>query len=227
MKPAVRLLILVDRIIIRDGIRALVETTSDFLIVGDDHIPSEALHTRLDEIIGYACPDVVLVDENLRDADGMSAAASIVARHGAGLGVVVLADAPDAARIDQAARAGVRGYLLEDDETWLLMAGIRAVAAGQAWWSPRATGFLLSEYRKGLLSELRQRDRDVADLTQRERSVVRLVALGRSNAEIAHELVLGRATVKSHISRILTKLELRDRTQVAAYAYRNGLVNAE
>jgi DNA-binding NarL/FixJ family response regulator len=217
-----RLLLLVDRPIIRDGIRALFETTTDFLIVGE----------KRDDAMSDCSPDVVLVDEQLLDGDGMSALAAIVERHRDqhwedALGVVVLADTADSGRIDRAARAGARGYLLSDDETWLLMAGVKAVASGQAWWSPRATRHLLDEYRKSLLSELRQSDRDVSDLTRRERSVVRLVALGRSNAEIANELVLGRATVKSHISRILTKLELRDRTQVAAYAYRNGLVNVE
>jgi DNA-binding NarL/FixJ family response regulator len=218
-----RLLLLVDRPIIRDGIRALFETTPDFLIVGE----------KYDDTMSDCDPDVVLVDEQMLDGDGVSALAAIIERHRDrhvqedALGVVVLADSADSGRIDRAARAGARGYLLSDDETWLLMAGVKAVASGQAWWSPRATRHLLDEYRKSLLSELRQSDRDVSDLTRRERSVVRLVALGRSNAEIAHELVLGRATVKSHISRILTKLELRDRTQVAAYAYRNGLVNAE
>jgi DNA-binding NarL/FixJ family response regulator len=217
-----RLLLLVDRPIIRDGIRALFETTTEFLIVGE----------KPDDAMSDCSPDVVLVDEQLLDGDGMSSLDAVIERHRDqhgedALGVVVLADTADSGRIDRAARAGARGYLLSDDETWLLMAGLKAVASGQAWWSPRATRHLLDEYRKSLLSELRQSDRDVSDLTRRERSVVRLVALGRSNAEIANELVLGRATVKSHISRILTKLELRDRTQVAAYAYRNGLVNVE
>ena len=103
---------------------------------------------------------------------------------------------------------------------------IRAVATKQAWWSPRATDVLLAEYRRGTMADLGQRDPDARELTSRERGVVRLVALGRSNAEIADELVLGRATVKSHVSRILAKLDLRDRTQLAAYAYRNGLVTA-
>ena len=223
MKPTVRLLLLVDRAILRDGIRALFETTNDFLIVGDDMNTG----SKVDELVALAEPDVVLVDENLRTHDGLAIAAEVAGNHGHRLGVVVLTETPDPARIDRAVRAGVRGYLLEDDETWLLITGVKAVASGQAWWSPRATTFLLSEYRKGLLTELRQEDRDAADLTERERGVVRLVALGRSNSEIAHELVLGRATIKSHISRILTKLDLRDRTQVAAYAYRNGLVNAE
>lgn len=223
MKLTVRLLLLVDREIIRDGMRALLEASADVLIVGED----AEIATSLDEVVVRSWPDVVLVHENLRGRDGLSAAAAIVERHGDDVGVMVLAGTPDPARIDRAVRAGVKGYVLEDDETWLLTAGIRAVATKQAWWSPRATDVLLAEYRKGTMADLRQRDRDVAELTSRERSVVRHVALGRSNAEIAHELVLGLATVKSHVSRILTKLELRDRTQLAAYAYRNGLVTAE
>jgi DNA-binding NarL/FixJ family response regulator len=221
MKLTVRLLLVVDREIIRDGMRALLETSPDVLIVGED----VEVATGLDEMVARSWPDVVLVHESLRDRDGLSTAAAIIDRHGDDVGVMVLASAPDPARIDRAVRAGVKGYLLEDDETWLLTAGIRAVATKQAWWSPRATDVLLTEYRKGTMAELRHRD--AADLTPRERSVVRLVALGRSNAEIADELVLGRATVKSHISRILAKLELRDRTQLAAYAYRNGLVTTE
>ncbi len=215
---------MVERPLIRDGIRALFETTPEFVIV-DDRPTGWAGD---DNTVSNVNPDVVLVDEQLLDRNGTVTVEAIVQRHGKNpLGVVVLADSPDAGKIDRAARVGARGYLLEDDETWLLLAGVKAVASGHAWFSPRATRQLLDEYRKSLISELRQTDRDVVNLTRRERGVVRLVALGRSNAEIAHELVLGRATVKSHISRILTKLELRDRTQVAAYAYRNGLVNAE
>lgn len=221
---AVRLHLLVDRAIIRDGIRALFDATPEFLIVGE----GLCLRPGSEDLDIPSNPDVVLVDEQLRERDGLATAAALIERYGLdALGVIVLADAPHAVNIARAARIGVRGYLLEDDETWLLMAGIKAVASGEAWWSPRATRYLLDEYRRSLLPPPHEADRALPDLTERERTVVRLVALGRSNAEIAHELVLGRATVKSHISRILTKLELRDRTQVAAYAYRNGLVNTE
>lgn len=223
MKPTVRVQLVMDQEILRDGMRALLETSPDVLVVGDD----AEVGSSPDELVARAWPDVVLVHENLRRGDGLAAAAAIVERHGDGVGVIMLASSPDPVRIDRAVRLGVRGYLLEDDETWLLTAGIRAVATKLAWWSPRATDVLLAEYRRGAMPGAEQRDRSAADLTLRERSVVRLVALGRSNAEIAHELVLGHATIKSHVSRILTKLELRDRTQLAAYAYRNGLVTPE
>lgn len=223
MKLTVRVQLIMDQEILRDGMRALLETSPDVLVVGDD----AEVGSSPDELVARTWPDVVLVHENLRRRDGLAAAAAIVERHGDAVGVIMLAGSPDPARIDRAVRLGIRGYLLEDDETWLLTAGIRAVATKQAWWSPRATDVLLAEYRRTAMPGAEQRDRSVAELTLRERSVVRLVALGRSNAEIAHELVLGHATIKSHVSRILTKLELRDRTQLAAYAYRNGLVTAE
>ncbi len=223
MKLTVRVQLVMDQEILRDAMRALLETSPDVLVVGDD----AEVGSSPDELVARAWPDVVLVHENLRRGDGLAAAAAIVERHGDAVGVIMLASSPDPTRIDRAVRLGIRGFLLEDDETWLLTAGIRAVATKQAWWSPRATDVLLAEYRRGAMPGAEQRDRSAADLTLRERSVVRLVALGRSNAEIAHELVLGHATIKSHVSRILAKLELRDRTQLAAYAYRNGLVTPE
>ncbi|MEV0397904.1 response regulator transcription factor [Polymorphospora rubra] len=216
----IRLLLLVDRPIIRDAIRALFEAAPDFVLTADRDVDPAVPD------VGRAVPDdvdVVLVDLQLRDRDGIAVAADLV--RGCGRpGVVILADGADDADVDRAARAGVRGYLLEDDETALLMAGVKAVAAGDAWWSPRAARHLLAAYRRVAAADTPRRDPQVSGLTQRERGVIRLVALGRSNAEIAGELLLGRATVKTHVSRVLTKLKLRDRTQLAAFAHRNGLV---
>ncbi|MFB6398027.1 LuxR C-terminal-related transcriptional regulator [Polymorphospora lycopeni] len=208
----IRLLLLVDRPIIRDAIRALFEAAPDFVLTAG-HDAGRPVPAGV---------DVILVDLQLRDRDGIAVAADLV--RGDGPGVVMLADTADDADVDRAARAGVRGYLLEDDETALLMAGVKAVAAGDAWWSPRAARHLLAAYRRVAAADTPRRDPQVAGLTPRERGVIRLIALGRSNAEIATELLLGRATVKTHVSRVLTKLKLRDRTQLAAFAHRNGLV---
>jgi DNA-binding NarL/FixJ family response regulator len=219
----VRIVLWVDRPIIRDAIRALLNEADEVAIVGEAH----DLRDERDDRIARLSPDVILVDQQLRggDSDGIAIAASIIRRHGdRAPGVVLLADSAHDADVGRAAKAGIRGYLLEDDDTWILIAGIKAVASGEAWLSARAANGLLREYRRGGALEHRELQPEVDCLTARERSVIRLVALGRSNAEIAAELVLGRATVKTHVSRMLTKLKLRDRTQLAAFAHHNGLV---
>ncbi|MFC0533672.1 response regulator transcription factor [Phytohabitans kaempferiae] len=135
--------------------------------------------------------------------------------------IVLLAGAVDDVPIDPAARTGIDGYVLTAEAGTSLIAAVRAVAAGQAWLSPPFARRLLDLYRAAPTP--RPRPAGGRRLSERERSVLRLVAHGRTNAEIAHELVLGESTVKTHVSRLLTKLELRDRVQLAVFAHHHGL----
>jgi DNA-binding NarL/FixJ family response regulator len=121
----------------------------------------------------------------------------------------------------RAAKAGVRGFLIKNQETWTLGAAVRAVVSGAGWLSPAAAGELIDQVRG---DQAEPAESPPTPLTDRERVVVRLVALGFSNTEIAGELTLSESTVKSHVSRMLAKLGLRSRTQLAAFARDHGLV---
>jgi DNA-binding NarL/FixJ family response regulator len=217
------LLLVFDRAVVRDGVRALLTTDDEVSVIGESG-------GQLDDVMSAVHrlhPDVVLVDQQLDGADGIATAAGLIRRlpDDETPGVVILSGSDRAGDFGRAAQAGVRGFLLEQDDSTHIVSGVKAVAAGEAWLSARAARRLLEHYRTaGAGNSLRA---DPERLTRRERSVVELIAKGRSNAEIATELVVGEATVKTHVSRILTKLKLRDRTQLAAFAYRNGLTDDE
>jgi DNA-binding NarL/FixJ family response regulator len=218
-----RLLLVFDRVVVRDGVRALLRSDEDVSVIGESG-------GQLDDVMSAVRrlhPDVVLVDQQLDGADGIATAAGLIRRmpDDEAPGVLILAATDRDGDFGRAARAGVRGYLLEQDDSMHIVSGVKAVAAGEAWLSARAARRLLDHYRTGTYGRGNSERPDRDTLTRRERSVVELIARGQSNAEIAAELVVGEATVKTHVSRILTKLKLRDRTQLAAFAYRNGLTS--
>ena len=220
-----RLLLVFDRAVVRDGVRALLTTDDDVSVIGESG-------GQLDDVLRAVHrlhPDVVLVDQQLDGADGIATAAGLIRLlpHDEAPGVVILAGSDRDGDFGRAARAGVRGYLLEQDDSMHIVSGVKAVAAGEAWLSARAARRLLDHYRTGAAGPSSSARPHPETLIRRERSVVELIARGRSNAEIAAELMVGEATVKTHVSRILTKLTLRDRTQLAAFAYRNGLASDE
>jgi DNA-binding NarL/FixJ family response regulator len=126
--------------------------------------------------------------------------------------------------IIEALRAGASGFLLKDAPVEELVRAVRAVAAGDAQLAPAVTKRLLDQVARRLPAAVARDSRALADLTEREREVLRLLAAGMSNAEIAAALVVSEATVKSHVSNVLQKLGLRDRVQAVIYAYENGLV---
>ena len=223
-EPATLLLVF-DRAVVRDGVRALLTTDDEVSVIGESS-------GQLDDVMSAVHrlhPDVVLVDQQLDGEDGIATAAGLIRRlpEEETPGVVILSGADRAADFGRAARAGVRGFLLEQDDSTHIVSGVKAVAAGEAWLSSRAARRLLDHYRTGEAPPGNSLRAGPETLTRRERGVVELIAKGRSNAEIAAELVVGEATVKTHVSRILTKLKLRDRTQLAAFAYRNGLAADE
>jgi DNA-binding NarL/FixJ family response regulator len=217
-----RLLLVFDRAMVRDGVRALVTADRSVQVIGE-------ASGQLDDVeraVRRLHPDVVLVDQQLTGQDGIATATGLLRRMPDDApGIVILAGSARDCDFRRAARAGIRGYLVEQDDSMHIVSGVKAVAAGEAWLSARAARKLLDDYRARSTLSDNSPGSDPDSLTQRERGVVELIARGRSNAEIAEELVLGETTVKTHVSRILTKLKLRDRTQLAAFAYRNGLAS--
>lgn len=204
-----RLLLALAATISSDGIREILQ--KDFDIVGDITDGE-----RLRQLVSQERPEVLLVDRDLAGRDGISLATNLVAQLGGDAPmIIILADTHRRGDVTRAAKAGIRGFLIKSQEAWTLPAAVREVAAGAAWLSPAAAAELIDGIRS---------DQGEQRLTDRERGVLRLVALGRSNAEIAGELTLSQSTVKSHISRMLSKLDLRSRTQLAAFAHDNDLV---
>ena len=212
----VRLMLQIDRPLVRDGLRRLLDDIPRYTVI----VPEpRAIFADIAEIR----PDVVLLDYELPDVDPLGVAAELAARcapHRPGL--ILVSDPRAELDLRAAARAGVHGHLLRGDETWMLLAAIDAVAAGQAWLSPAVALRLLQSCGRQTVLTLDGLPAKL--LSPRERSVIRLIALGRSNREIARELMVGETTVKTHVSRMLTKLNLRDRTQLAVFAHSNQVL---
>jgi DNA-binding NarL/FixJ family response regulator len=210
-----------DQPLLRAGFRMVIESQDDLTVVGEAGDGTEAvrLAAELD-------PDVVLMDVRMPGMDGIEATQQIVAAGGRPR-VLILTTFD----IDEYAfaglRAGASGFLLKDVPPGDLLTGIRAVAAGDAVVAPSVTRRLLDSFAHRLphaAPAAGALDAALAALTVREREVLEEVARGLSNAEIARRLVLSEATVKTHVGRILAKLDLRDRVQVVVFAYEIGLV---
>jgi len=206
----VRVLIADDHSVVRQGLRMFLGTDGELEIVGEARDGSEALRMALE-----LQPDVVLMDLLMPVMDGIQATAAI-RREAPDVEVIALTSVLENAAVVDAVRAGAIGYLLKDTEAHELRRAIKAAAAGQVELCPEAAA--------RLLREVRTPDRNPEALTERETEVLRLLAQGMSNCEIAHALIIGEQTVKSHVSHILAKLGVPSRTQAALYAIRVGLV---
>ena len=223
---SVRVLLADDQALLRAGFRMVLSAQPGIEVVGEagDGEEAVALTAALD-------PDVVLMDVRMPNTDGIEATRRLAAT-GARARVLILTtfDLDDYAFAGL--RAGASGFLLKDVPPEQLTAAIRAVAAGDAVVAPRVTRALLDRFAHQLPSEPDAGDRPadahadprLAALTPREREVLLELAAGRTNAEIAERLVLSEATVKTHVARVLGKLDLRDRVQAVILAYRLGLV---
>ncbi|WP_084500116.1 response regulator [Brevibacterium album] len=214
----VRVAIVDDQAMVRQGFGALLEAQPDLTVVGSAEDGSEVV-----DLVRRTQPDVVLMDIRMPRMNGLDATRAIHAMPGEGHPRVVILTTFDADEyVFAALRAGASGFLLKDATADELVSAVRVVAAGDALLSPSVTRTLIADYasrpapRSGAV---------LADLTERELDVMRLVAAGRSNAEIAEELVVSEQTVKTHVSRTLGKLGLRDRTQMVVTAYESGLVS--
>ena len=214
----IRVLVADDQTLVRAGFRVLVESASDLEVVGEAGDGAEAV-----ELARQRLPDVVLMDIRMPRMDGLEATRRIVALDLAeGVRVLVLTTFDLDEYVYEALRAGASGFLLKDTPPADLLAAIRVVAAGDALLAPGITRRLIAEFARAPAA--RRPPAELERLTEREREVLDLVARGRSNAEIARELVVGPATVKTHVGRVLTKLGLRDRVEAVIWAYEAGLV---
>jgi DNA-binding NarL/FixJ family response regulator len=218
----IRVLLADDQELLRFGFRTILSSVDDIEIVGEASNGAEAI-----EYAGQLHPDVVLMDIRMPVLDGVAATGQIVA---ADPSIRVLAITTF--DLDEyafgALHAGASGFLLKDVRPGELIDAVRTVASGNAVVSPRATRRLLDEYARVLVSSDSSVERDdavISSLTGREREVMIAVAEGLANAEIAAQLFVSEATVKSHVGRILSKLGLRDRVQVVVLAYESGLVH--
>jgi DNA-binding NarL/FixJ family response regulator len=214
----ITVLLVDDEPLVRLGFSMVLAAHEDLQVVGEAGNGAEAV-----ELTGRLRPDVVVMDVRMPVLDGVAATRRIMSA-GVPSRVVVLTTFDLDEYAFAALQAGASGFLLKNTEPAELGAAIRTVARGDAVVAPRVTRRLLETFAAQLPSADRAADPRLARLTDREREVLVQVATGRSNAEIAAELTLSELTVKTHVGRILTKLELRDRTQAAVLAYRERLV---
>ncbi|MEW2049313.1 response regulator transcription factor [Streptomyces sp. NPDC005476] len=217
----IRVLLADDQALLRATFRILIDSVEDLIVVAEAADGQEAVALTAEHR-----PDVVIMDIRMPHLDGVAATAAICARPElAGTHILVLTTFENDGNVAKALRAGASGFLGKGVSPEILLAGIRTVAAGEALLSPAATQALISRF-------LATPDTDgflalpdaVKALTDREREVVALAAHGKSNAEIADELVVSPLTVRSHIHRAMTKLNARDRAQLVVVAYQSGLV---
>jgi DNA-binding NarL/FixJ family response regulator len=214
---SIRVLICDDQALVRAGFRAILEVQPDVEVAGEAENGAEAV-----ALAERRAPDVILMDIRMPVLDGVEATRRLVAG-GSPARVLVLTTFDLDEYVHAAIRAGASGFLLKDVTPAKLLEAIRIVAAGDALLAPSVTRRLLERFA----TTLPQRDRSseaLASLTDRETEVLRLLAGGLSNAEIAASLVLSEATVKTHISSLLRKLGLRDRVQAVILAYETGLI---
>jgi DNA-binding NarL/FixJ family response regulator len=209
-----RVLIVDDDALMRAGLRGILEREPGIEVVGEGSDGREAVHrTRL------LLPDLVLMDIRMPGVDGIAATRDVLAAM-PDVRVVILTTFEQDDYIFGALRAGASGFLLKRTRPEDLVAAIHTVAAGDSLLSPSVTSRVIARMARAPVAT---EDPGVERLTTREREVLRLVARGLSNAEIAAELVIEESTVKTHTKRLVGKLGLRDRVQVVIYAYEHGL----
>ncbi len=215
----IRVLVADDQALIRDSFRLILEMEPDIEVVGEAGNGREAV-----ALARQVDPDVVLMDIRMPVLDGLGATEAL-SRAGVRAHVLILTTYDADEYLYDAVRAGAAGFLLKDVRREQLAGAIRTVAQGEALLHPALTRRLVERFAQGPPPASR-RPPALATLTDREIDVLRLVGRGLSNAEIAAELFLGEATVKTHLGHVLTKLDPRDRVQAVVTAYETGLVRA-
>jgi DNA-binding NarL/FixJ family response regulator len=211
----VRVVIADDQPMMRAGFKAVLEATGAIEVVAEASSGEEAVAAA-----NAHSPDVVLMDIEMPGMDGIEATRRLP-RHR----VLILTTFGLDEYIVDALRAGASGFLLKDAPTEDVVGAVRSVAAGDAVLSPTVTRQLLDQVGRRLPAPVSRSPETLAELTDREREVLRMLAAGLSNAELAEALYLSEATVKTHVSNLLGKLGLRDRVQAVIYAYETGLIS--
>lgn len=216
----IRVVLVDDHALMRQGISTILSAQPDLDVVGEASSGEEAL-----EVVRLTRPDVVCMDVEMPGIGGLEATRRLVADPAVTAHILMLTTFEREDYLLAALDAGASGFLLKNARPEQLVDGVRAIAAGEALLAPELT--------RAVIERAVARDRASTtsvpgvipeELTEREVEVLRLMAEGLSNDEIAQTLVIGRATVKTHVSNVLMKLDLRDRVQAVAYAYRSGLV---
>jgi DNA-binding NarL/FixJ family response regulator len=215
---SVRVLIADDQALVRSGFRMILEAREGIEVVGEAGNGVEAV-----ELAQRLEPDVVLMDVRMPVMDGVEATRELLGR-GSSSRVIILTTFDLDEYVFEALRAGASGFLLKDVQPGQLVDGIRVVAAGEALLAPSVTRRLLDRFSDTLATADDVPSGALESLTGRELEILRLVAGGLSNAEIADRLFLSETTVKTHVSSVLRKLDLRDRVQAVVLAYECGLV---
>jgi DNA-binding NarL/FixJ family response regulator len=216
-----RILLIDDQELLRMGFRMVLDAQSDLEVVGEAGDGAEGV-----KLAGELEPDVILMDVRMPGMDGVQATRALVGA-GCRAHIIILTTFDLDEYAHAALRAGASGFLLKDAQPADLLSAIRAVASGDAVVAPSTTRRLLATIAHQLPAPGEEHgDPRLETLTPREREVLEAVARGLSNAEIAAALVLSEATVKTHVGRVLSKLELRDRVQIVVYAYDHGLAGA-
>jgi len=218
----IRVVLVDDHALMRQGISTILSAQPDIEVVGEASTGEEAL-----EVVHHTRPDVVCMDVEMPGIGGLEATRRLVADTEVTAHILMLTTFEREDYLLAALDAGASGFLLKNARPEHLVDGVRSIAAGEALLAPELT--------RAVIQRAVARDRGTASpaaptgvlpeqLTEREGEVLRLIAEGLSNDEIADRLVIGRATVKTHVSNVLMKLSLRDRVQAVAFAYRSGLV---
>jgi DNA-binding NarL/FixJ family response regulator/class 3 adenylate cyclase len=215
----VRIVIVDDQALVRAGFRMILEAEEDIDVVGEAADGREAVAE-----VHRLRPDVVLMDVRMPEVDGIEATRRLLGGDGVSAKVVMLTTFDMDEYVYEALCAGASGFLLKDVPPEQLVAGIRAVASGDALLAPSVTRRVIEEFVSRPPESVRTPPPELAELTTREAEILRLLARGLSNAEIAKELVVSETTVKTHVAHVLMKLGLRDRVQAVVFAYEAGVV---
>jgi two-component system response regulator DegU len=217
----IKVMIVDDHELIREGLKKLLSLQPDLEIVGEAGHGEEVLDKAL-----TLRPDVILLDINLPGKNGITLTSEIKESMPETQVLVLTVDS-EQLHVHKIIKAGASGYLLKDVDSDLLVEAIRTVARGDAYIQPCLLSKLLSEFRQLMGDETPELPPDRFGLTQRELEIINYIACGRTNKEIAEELFISEKTVKNHVSSILRKMALDDRTQVAIYAYKKGMVTKQ
>jgi DNA-binding NarL/FixJ family response regulator len=216
----IRVLLVDDQPLVRAGLRRILEPQDDLTVVGECEDGDQVVHA-----VARCRPDVVVMDVRMRRVDGATATRRLRADAGAAAPpVLALTTYDDDETVAAALGAGAAGFVLKDAPGEDIVRATTTVASGGAWLDPQVTGRVLAVFRRTAPGRNGDGPARTTRLTERERDVLRLVGRGATNAEIAAELTIGEATVKSHLGHILTKLDLRDRAAAIVLAHTDGLV---